>query len=95
VALPLVLPPTVLGFYALIARDADSRKLWIALFGHGLAFTFAGLVFAVVRFPFAVQPLMLRLRGSTESFCMHAAVLGREFADVLACKSCRSRCREW
>src|SRR3981189_454822 len=46
VALPLVLPPTVLGFYALVAMGPHGPlgKLWIALFGHGLAFTFAGLI---------------------------------------------------
>src|SRR5437867_13376185 len=63
VALPLVLPPTVLGFYALVAMGPRGPlgKLWIALFGHGLAFTFAGLVIASVlySFPFAVQPLMV------------------------------------
>src|SRR5438046_68123 len=63
VALPLVLPPTVLGFYALLAMGPRGPlgKLWIALFGHGLAFTFSGLVLAsiVYSFPFAVQPLMV------------------------------------
>jgi len=40
VALPLVLPPTVLGFYALVAMGPRGPlgKLWIAVFGHGLAF---------------------------------------------------------
>lgn len=63
VALPLVLPPTVLGFYALLAMGPRGPlgKLWTALFGHGLAFTFTGLVLAsvVYSFPFAVQPLMV------------------------------------
>src|SRR5215831_15182963 len=63
VALPLVLPPTILGFYALLAMGPRNPlgKLWIALFGHGLAFTFAVLVLACVvySFPFAVQPLMV------------------------------------
>src|SRR5437763_16512680 len=63
VALPLVLPPTVLGFYALLAMGPRGPlgKLWIALSGHGLAFTFTGLVLAsaVYSFPFAVQPLMV------------------------------------
>src|SRR5712672_3863163 len=50
VALPLVLPPTVLGFYLLIALGPRSPlgKLWHALFGHTLAFTFTGLVIASV-----------------------------------------------
>jgi molybdate transport system permease protein len=67
VALPLVLPPTVLGFYALVAMGPHGPlgKLWMAMFGHGLAFTFEGLILAsvVYSFPFAVQPLI----GSFES----------------------------
>jgi molybdate transport system permease protein len=62
VALPLVLPPTVLGFYMLLAMGPRGAlgQLWYAAFGHGLAFTFAGLVIASVlySFPFAVQPLI-------------------------------------
>ncbi len=62
VALPLVLPPTVLGLYALVAMGPRGPlgKLWIALFGHGLAFTFAGFILGVVvySFPFALQPLI-------------------------------------
>jgi molybdate transport system permease protein len=61
VALPLVLPPTVLGFYLLVLlgpRTAIGRGL-AALFGHPLAFSFAGLVVGSVLYslPFAVQPL--------------------------------------
>jgi len=67
VALPLVLPPTVLGFYALVAMGPRGPlgKLWIALFGHGLAFTFTGLILASVlySFPFAVQPLIASFEG--------------------------------
>src|SRR5258707_2853885 len=62
VALPLVLPPTVLGFYMLLAMGPRGPlgKLWQAACGHGLAFTFAGLVIASVLYslPFAVQPLI-------------------------------------
>jgi len=80
VALPLVLPPTVLGFYALIAMGPHGLlgKLWIALFGHGLAFTFAGLVFASVlySFPFAVQPLIASFEGVDRKLLHASAVLG-------------------
>src|ERR1700678_3536576 len=60
-ALPLVLPPTVLGFFLLILlgpRTALGRGI-IALLGHPLAFSFSGLVVGSViySFPFAVQPL--------------------------------------
>ena len=60
VALPLVLPPTVLGFYVLIAIGPLSPvgRAYAALAGHGLAFTFNGLLIASVLYsmPFAVQP---------------------------------------
>src|SRR5690349_13682970 len=62
VALPLVLPPSVLGFYLLVTLGSRGvlGKLWLALFGHTLAFTFEGLVIAscVYSAPFAVQPLI-------------------------------------
>lgn len=58
--LPLVLPPTVLGFYLLVAlgRESPVGALWNDLFGHQLVFTFQGLVVASVLFnlPFAIQP---------------------------------------
>ena len=60
VALPLVLPPTVLGFYVLIAIGPLSPvgRVYARLSGHGLAFTFEGLLIASVLYsmPFAVQP---------------------------------------
>jgi len=61
VALPIVLPPTVLGFYVLVALGSRSPvgRWWQALTGHTLAFTFTGLVIGsiVYSLPFAVQPL--------------------------------------
>ena len=60
VALPLVLPPTVLGFYVLLALGPSSPlgALCERVFGHRLPFTFTGLLVASVlySFPFAVQP---------------------------------------
>jgi len=80
VALPLVLPPTVLGFYALLAMGPRGPlgKLWIALFGHGLAFTFGGLILASVlySFPFAVQPLVASFEGVDRRLLDASAVLG-------------------
>ena len=82
VALPLVLPPTVLGFYALVAMGPRGPlgKLWIALFGHGLAFTFGGLVLASVlySFPFAVQPLISSFEKVDRKLMDASAVLGAE-----------------
>lgn len=61
VALPLVLPPTVLGFYLLVALGPNGPLggLMLALGGQPLAFTFAGLVVGSVFYslPFVVQPL--------------------------------------
>jgi len=61
VALPLVLPPTVLGFYLLVALGPEGPVggLMTALGGRPLAFTFAGLVVGSVCYslPFVVQPL--------------------------------------
>jgi molybdate transport system permease protein len=80
VALPLVLPPTVLGFYALVAMGPHGPlgKLWIALFGHGLAFTFTGLVLAsaLYSFPFAVQPLIASFESVDRKLLDASAVLG-------------------
>jgi len=61
VALPLVLPPTVLGFYLLILMGPRGPVggLWLELTGSALTFSFTGLVIASVLYslPFAVQPL--------------------------------------
>ncbi|HEC85292.1 MAG: molybdate ABC transporter permease subunit [Candidatus Parabeggiatoa sp. nov. 1] len=61
VALPLVLPPTVLGFYLLVTLGPQGPigNLWQSLTGGHLAFTFTGLVIGSVIFslPFAVHPL--------------------------------------
>ena len=62
VALPLVLPPTVIGFYVLVGLGPKSPAgRWIeAIIGHPLPFSFAGLVIASVLYslPFAVQPFL-------------------------------------
>src|SRR5262245_3925892 len=62
VALPLVLPPTVLGFYVLVALGSRSPigRAWTAWTGHGLAFTFEGLVIASILYslPFGIQPMV-------------------------------------
>src|SRR5262252_1906113 len=80
VALPLVLPPTALGFYVLVAIGAAGPlgKLWQALFGHTLAFTFGGLVVASVLYslPFTVQPLVAAFESVDARLLDAAAVLG-------------------
>ena len=68
VALPLVLPPTVLGFYLLVALGPNGPGGWIASLGgaRSLAFTFEGLVIGSVIYsmPFVVQPI----RNAFEAF---------------------------
>ena len=60
VLLPLVLPPTVLGFYLLVTfgRNSPIGQAWAGVFGQQLVFSFEGLVVASILFnlPFAVQP---------------------------------------
>jgi molybdate transport system permease protein len=80
VALPLVLPPTVLGFYLLIAMGPRGPlgKLWLAFFGHTLAFTFTGLVIASVLYslPFCVQPLVASFERLDPKLLSASRVLG-------------------
>jgi molybdate transport system permease protein len=80
VALPLVLPPTVLGFYLLVALGPLTApgRLIIRLLGHPLAFSFAGLVVGSVLYslPFAVQPLVAGFRAVDTALLEVAATLG-------------------
>ncbi|MFN7914158.1 MAG: molybdate ABC transporter permease subunit [Vicinamibacterales bacterium] len=80
VALPLVLPPTVLGFYMLIAMGPRSPlgQLWERMTGHGLAFTFEGLVLASLLYslPFVVQPIATALGQIDPALHEAAAMLG-------------------
>ncbi len=67
IALPLVLPPTVLGYYLLVAFGATSPvgQLWQTLFGRSLVFSFDGLLLASILFnlPFTIQPLQRAFEG--------------------------------
>jgi molybdate transport system permease protein len=80
VALPLVLPPTVLGFYLLILLGPAGTigGLWVELTDSTLTFSFAGLVIASViySFPFAVQPLQTAFEGVGRAPLEAAATLG-------------------
>jgi len=80
VALPVVLPPTVLGFYLLIALGPDSPLMApLQAFGvRTLAFTFTGLVIGSVVYslPFAVQPLRNAFRAIGQQNLDAAATLG-------------------
>jgi molybdate transport system permease protein len=80
VALPLVLPPTVLGFYLLIALGPLSApgRLLMHLLGHPLAFSFTGLLVGSVLYslPFAVQPLVSGFSAVDGAYVEAAAGLG-------------------
>jgi molybdate transport system permease protein len=80
VSLPLILPPTVLGFYLLTTLGARSPigQWWAAWTGHGLAFTFEGLVVASLFYslPFAVQPIAASFAQLDPALLEASAVLG-------------------
>ena len=88
VALPIVLPPTVLGFYVLVALGPASPvgAAWERLFGEGLVFTFEGLLIASVLYslPFALQPFAsafatLDRRLEEAAWCLGASRLATFF----------------
>ncbi len=80
VALPLVLPPTVLGFYLLVLMSPDMAlgAAWLHLTGDTLAFSFAGLLIASVLYslPFAVQPLQTAFQSVGKGVMEAATTLG-------------------
>lgn len=80
VALPLILPPTVLGFYLLLALAPDSPpgQLWQAMFGMQLAFSFPALVIGSVIYslPFVVQPLQQAFASVPQTLLQTASTLG-------------------
>ena len=96
VGLPLVLPPTVLGFYLLLLFSPDGAfgKLWQDLTGTTLAFSFNGLVIASVFYslPFVVQPLQRAFEQFDHGLLEAAAMLGASAVDRfinIALPSCR------
>ncbi len=80
VGLPLILPPTVLGFYLLIAFGSQSPfgRWWQAMTGHTLAFSFGGLVVGSIlySFPFAVQPFAASFAAVDRDLLDASATLG-------------------
>lgn len=80
IAMPLVLPPTVLGFYILLALGSKSPigRWWESLTGHTLAFTFEALVIGSVIYslPFTVQPLAAAFSTVDSKFVAASATLG-------------------
>jgi len=80
VALPLVLPPTVLGYYLLVGLGPRhfAGRVWQSWFGHTLPFTFGGLVIGSVLYslPFAVQPIAAGFEGVDRRLIEAAWTLG-------------------
>jgi molybdate transport system permease protein len=91
VALPIVLPPTVLGFYLMVAFGSESAvgRWWQASTGHTLAFTFEGLVVGSILYslPFAVQPFAASFASVDTRLIAASEVLGasriRTFSRVI------------
>lgn len=79
-ALPLVMPPTVLGFYVLIAFGSSSPlgRLYQSWTGHTLAFTFEGLFVGSILYslPFSVQPLVNSFLAVDPKLIQASRVLG-------------------
>ena len=88
VALPLILPPTVLGYYLLVALGAQSPvgRWWTEATGSPLVFSFTGLLIASILYslPFAVQPMMVAFAGIDHRLLEASAVLGRRWPTTLA-----------
>jgi molybdate transport system permease protein len=80
VALPIVLPPTVLGFSVLVALGSHSPfgRWWQSFTGHTLAFTFTGLVIGSILYslPFAVQPFAASFSSVDRRLLSASAILG-------------------
>ena len=85
VALPLVLPPTVIGFYLLVvlAPESSLGAWWYSATGASLLFSFEGLVLAslIYSLPFAVQPLQTAFAGISNNLLEAASSLGASFPD--------------
>jgi molybdate transport system permease protein len=86
VALPIVLPPTVMGFYLLILLGPQGwiGSWWVELTGDTLTFTFMGLVIASVlySFPFVVQPLQSAFESVSHELMEAAHTLGAKPIDA-------------
>jgi molybdate transport system permease protein len=86
VAMPIVLPPTVLGFYLLILLGPDGAigSWWVQLTGSALTFSFTGLVVAscVYSLPFAVQPMQNAFESLPKQHLERAWTLGASRLDA-------------
>lgn len=86
VAMPIVLPPTVLGFYLLVLLGPGGAigSWWVQLTGSALTFSFAGLVIAscIYSLPFAVQPMQTAFEALPEQMLERSRTLGASRLDT-------------
>jgi molybdate transport system permease protein len=86
VALPIVLPPTVLGFYFLVLLGPQGwfGSWWVEITGQSLTFSFSGLVIASViySFPFVVQPIQNAFESVGHELIEAAYTLGAKPLDA-------------
>jgi molybdate transport system permease protein len=86
VAMPIVLPPTVMGFYLLILLGPNGAigSWWVDVTGHALTFSFSGLVIAscIYSLPFAVQPLVAAFESLGQRNLEAAWTLGASRLDA-------------
>ena len=91
VTVPLVLPPSVLGFYLLTAFGGRSwlGGMFERLVGHTLTFSFEGLLLAslIVNVPFVVQPIQRGFEAIPENIIAAAATITKAF------RMCEPSCR--
>jgi len=87
VSMPLVLPPTVLGFYLLVAFSPENAfgRFWQESFGFSLIFSFEGLVLGSILFslPFMVHPLQSGLQNLPKTLTEAAQMLGKSRVTIL------------
>lgn len=80
IALPLILPPTLLGFYLLVAFSPNTAlgQFWQSLTGHQLAFSFSGIVLGslIYSLPFVMQPLLVGFSQINSQYNNAAIALG-------------------
>lgn len=80
VSLPIVLPPTVIGFYLLMLMSPGQPvgAAWVSVFGQPLPFSFTGLVIGSIIYslPFAVQPIQAAFRAVRPEMVQTALALG-------------------
>ena len=83
--MPLILPPTVLGFYLLILFNPNNffGGLWVSLTGSGLNFSFSGLVIASIIYslPFSVRPIQTAFESVQKQAIGSASMLGASYWD--------------